>query len=565
MELALETIRVLRRFKNAVLEGPPGTGKSHVVDAVATGWQSETGRPLKGNGRGRYAITMHPNTTYEEFVEGLRYDDVSGMFVRRDGFLREVITDALDNPAADYLVLIDELNRANVPKVFGDLLLTMEASKRSIWNGEDWVGGMEVTLPYSSALFSVPSNVYLLGTMNTSDRSIAPLDSALRRRFGFVHVEPLAGDALRSRIAEVDGPEAADRVTRSIDQLSNLNEALRRCLGPDAMLGHSYLFGVNATEGAVSDANDPLAPVRAAAENSNVSGVFWLEARVLDGGSHNQLNLPDADEPSGRRGIVDSFFPMSSGGTVTSQRSPRGVHDKVEILFDGKRYQDNVVRYNEGGPNFKIYYQGRTEHDERFSSVASTQRLDHKVHVWIRLQSNTFELLLLERSEFVISALTAVSVGPTGWHERTAGTKGRSYGVIDLAELVATGIASRSVDDDAEWMVWRYAILPQLLDTATQVGATELIDKNTRYAWLEAANASDIADRWANFDEFLISFSLKIEEEGYGLTRGLTILDIPTAAAVDAVELDTLAQSIEFEAQAESEAAGDDGDGDSEE
>src|SRR5690606_22293877 len=153
-------------------------------------------------------------------------------------------------------------NRANVPKVFGDLLLTMESSKRATWDGTEWNGGMVVTLPYSGAPFSVPSNVYLLGTMNTSDRSIAPLDSALRRRFGFIRVEPLVGDSLRQRIVAADGPAAAARVERSIDQLTNLNEALRRCLGPNAMLGHSYLFGVSATEGAVAEANDPLAVIR---------------------------------------------------------------------------------------------------------------------------------------------------------------------------------------------------------------------------------------------------------------------------------------------------------------
>src|ERR1700678_1653315 len=101
MELALETIRVLRRFKNAVLEGPPGTGKSHVVAAAADAWQRETGRPLVGNGRGRYAITLHPNTTYEEFVEGLRYDDAKGWFVRKDGFMRKVINDSIKDPDSD--------------------------------------------------------------------------------------------------------------------------------------------------------------------------------------------------------------------------------------------------------------------------------------------------------------------------------------------------------------------------------------------------------------------------------------------------------------------------------
>lgn len=533
MDLALETIRVLRRFRNVVLEGPPGTGKSHVLSAVAEAWQQETGRPLGGNGRGRYAITLHPNTTYEEFVEGLRYDDSTASFVRRDGFLREVIKDALASPGTDYLVLIDELNRANVPKVFGDLLLTMETSKRSFWNGTAWSGGMEVTLPYSGSLFSVPSNVYLLGTMNTSDRSIAPLDSALRRRFGFVRVEPLAGDTLRAQIAKTDGKQAADRVARSIDQLTNLNEALRQCLGPNAMLGHSYLFNVDETEGTLADANDPLAAVRDAVKHRTVMGVFWLEARVLDGGSHNQLNLPDVDLPSGRKGIVNALFPMSSGGVVTNERSERGTHDKVEILFEGKRYLDNVVRFNSGGPNYKLYYQGRTADNERFSAIASTLRLDHKVHVWLRLNDNTFELKLLDRSEAVIAALRTVSVAPDGWHERTPGEKGRSYGVVDLSKLAASGSAGHSADEDAEWMIWRYGILPQLIDTATQVGATDLLTHETRDSWLEAAKVTDAADRWTKFDQFLAGLSLAIEEEGYGLTRGLTVVDIPVGAAAE--------------------------------
>ncbi|MFB9647409.1 McrB family protein [Curtobacterium pusillum] len=536
MDLALETIRVLRRFKNAVLEGPPGTGKSHVVDAVAAGWEAQTSRPLGGNGRGRYAITLHPSTTYEEFVEGLRYDETKSMFVRRDGFLREVISDAISNPGADYLVLIDELNRANVPKVFGDLLLTMEASKRSSWNGTKWAGGMEVTLPYSGKLFSVPDNVYLLGTMNTSDRSIAPIDSALRRRFGFVRVEPLAGEALRAKLIETDGAEAAERLARSIDQLTNLNEALRRSLGPSAMLGHSYVFGVDPTGGAVADANDPLAVVRETVSASAATGVFWVEARKLDGGSHNQLNLPDIEPGTGRKGIVDAFFPLSSGGSTTTQRSPRGTHDKVEILFAGKRYVDNVVRFNPAGPNYKIYYQGTTAIGEKFSTIGASLLLDHKVHVWLRRNDNTLELLLLDRSPAVLAALEGVSVAPDGWHEHTRNPNGRSYGVVDLASLAATGTTQRSADEDAEWMIWRYAILPQLLDTATQVGATELLTTRTRNAWLETANASDLADRWATFDAFLSSLSLTIEEEGHGLTRGLTVSEVPSSPAPDSTD-----------------------------
>jgi hypothetical protein len=289
--------------------------------------------------------------------------------------------------------------------------------------------------------------------------------------------------------------------------------------------------------------------------------VFWLEARVLDGGSHNQLNLPDVDTPSGRKGIVDAFFPMASRGKVTGARSPRGTHDRVDISFEGKHYLDNVVRYNSGGPNYKLYYLGRTAAEERFSTVASTLRLDHKVHVWLRLNDNTLELMLLDRSDAVLAALRAVSVTPTGWHERTSGDKGRSYGVIDLPKLAASGSPPHSADEDAEWMVWRYAILPQLIDTATQVGATELIAKETRNAWLEAANAGETADRWTKFDEFLASLSLAIAEEGYGLTRALTVVDIPAGAAAEYVTPETQDEPGEVEVEVEVE---DDGDADSE-
>lgn len=529
MDLALETVRVLRRFKNAVLEGPPGTGKSHVVAAVVEAWKNETGRKLAGDGRGRYAITLHPNTTYEEFVEGLRYDDEKASFVRKEGFLREIIKDAIDNPGFDYLVLIDELNRANVPKVFGDLLLTMESSKRATWNGTEWSGGTAVTLPYSGALFSVPSNVYLLGTMNSSDRSIAPLDSALRRRFGFIRVEPLVGESLRQRIIAADGQEAASRVERSIDQLTNLNEALRRCLGPNAMLGHSYLFGVSATEGSVADANDPLAMVREAASRPNIVGGLWLEVGKMWGFNHNQLDLPD--QTSSRRGLVSSFYPMSSENHRTTGRSGPGSQDSFDIAVGGARFVGNTIEYNKGGSNVRLKYQGRTELDQGILSAVADDGMEQHVHVWLRRDDDTFELLLLDRTPTIVSALQSVSTGDSGWHARTPGSGGRAYGEINLSALEAIRKVKPSGDEDAEWMIWRYGILPQLIDTATQVGATDLLAKATRSAWLEAANASDVADRWESFDRFLASLSLAITEEGYGLTRGLTVIDIPVGAA----------------------------------
>jgi hypothetical protein len=551
VDLALETIRVLQRFKNAVLEGPPGTGKSYVIEAIADKWQAETGRPLEGAGQGKFAVVLHPSTTYEDFVEGLRYDDAKQGFTRQDGFILNVIEEAKERPNADFLVLVDEINRANVPKVLGDLLLCMEASKRSTFDGTAWTGGMVVTLPYSGKKFTVPSNVYLLGTMNTSDRSIAPIDSALRRRFGFVRVEPLMGAKLHQAVAKAEGDAAAERVKSSVDEFTNLNEALRRCLGPNAMLGHSYLFRVGSVNDTNTERYDPLADVRAAAAQPNVRGVLWLEARTLDGGSHNQLCLPDVNATQGRRGIVDAFFPMALNGVVVAERAALEDRYELDIAFAGDKYIGNVIRYNSGGPNHKLYYLGKTVSGEKFTSLTTDRQLEQSVHVWLRLDDDTLDLMLLDRSEGTVAALRAVSA-EAGWHERTDGAQGRSYGVIDLGLLAdAADIEPPVCHKEAQSMIWRYAILPQLIETTTQAGAIELIDPTTRRAWLELADCLDTEDRWSRFDEFLGSLSLAVRTEGHGVTSGLAVLDIPIGAYREYLPPDTDGAGIKESEDAE--------------
>lgn len=537
MELARETIRVISRFKNVVLEGPPGTGKSYVVADIAEAWETQTKRPLRGNGRGEFAITMHPSTTYEEFIDGLRYDESKRGFVRKDGFLRRVVKAAEENPESDFLILLDELNRANVPKVFGDLLLTMEASKRTQWDAatKSWVGGMKVTLPYSGELFAMPSNIYLLGTMNSTDRSIAPLDAALRRRFGFIRVQPLAGDGLRAQLRHKEGDEALERASRSIDQLTSLNEALKACLGPDAMLGHSYLFGMSPTVGQLADPNDPLADLRRRAAEPDVVGGFWIESRKLDGGSFNQLGLPDEAPPRRVHGILNSFYPMSSEGHVTATQSPKGRRDAVDISFDGQTYLGNIVRWNEGGPNFKLYYSGATASGVKMTNVTRDHLFDFKIHVFLRRADHTLELVLLDRT--AIPAIQAVST----WNEESdVSATGRVYGQIDLGLLRAQPDSGPDPAADAELMVWRYAILPQLIDTLTQVGATELLDVDARVRWLAETGNDSLADRWALFDSFLRDdLGLEVREEGFGLTRGLAVTERPRilATTADGAEL----------------------------
>jgi AAA domain (dynein-related subfamily) len=240
-----EIVRVLLRFKNAILEGVPGTGKTYSLSQIASTWTDVTGRELGGDGQGAYAITMHPSTSYEDFVEGLRYDEALGRFDQRDGFILRIVEQAQTNPELDFLVLLDEINRANVPKVLGDLLMTLERTKRAHHDAtKGWIDGMGVTLPYSGDAFEMPDNIYVVGTMNTTDQSIAPLDSALRRRFAFIRLEPLGGD----RLLELTGHGSALTVD-SVAQLTALNErVLRPLLGSDAMMGHSYLIGAEDDE-----------------------------------------------------------------------------------------------------------------------------------------------------------------------------------------------------------------------------------------------------------------------------------------------------------------------------
>jgi 5-methylcytosine-specific restriction enzyme B len=170
-------------------------------------------------------LTFHPSYSYEDFVEGFRPQDTGSATLSlrlADGVFKRVCHAALAHPTKRFLVLIDEINRANVAKVFGELITLLEVDKR----------GMLVTLPQSKDIFCIPPNIYLLGTMNTADRSIKLLDSALRRRFAFVELMPNI-DVLRG--AKV-GTLALD------DFLEELNRRIAKTEGREKQIGHSFLL-----------------------------------------------------------------------------------------------------------------------------------------------------------------------------------------------------------------------------------------------------------------------------------------------------------------------------------
>ena len=238
-------LNLLTIHKNLVLEGVPGTGKTHSIELIEREWNALTGRELASP----KVLTMHPSTTYEDFISGIRPVIPEGdepPFQYVDGFFKKAVHEAIENPEMDFLIILDEFNRANIPKVLGDLLTTIEPSKRAKNIGGKWQPKISVTLMSSSGeeAFFVPNNIYLLCTMNSNDRSVAPLDSALRRRFVFHRIEPLQADRLTQLLVNQFSVHSEDTLDKIVKFWSHLNDWLRSNLGPDAMLGHSYLFSI---------------------------------------------------------------------------------------------------------------------------------------------------------------------------------------------------------------------------------------------------------------------------------------------------------------------------------
>lgn len=230
---------ILRRKGQILLYGPPGTGKTYLAVRAATelaarqrfgkthSMLTEPERAEIENPNGLVRkCTFHPGYGYEDFIEGLRPETVSGhlFFERRAGIFKQLCADAEKANDRHFFLVVDEINRGDVPRIFGELITLLERDKR----------GSVVTLP-SGSHFSVPPNVFIIGTMNTADRSISLLDVALRRRFGFIELMPDSSLLERRAVGELPlGP-----------WLDALNARLRRHLKRDArnlQIGHAYLL-----------------------------------------------------------------------------------------------------------------------------------------------------------------------------------------------------------------------------------------------------------------------------------------------------------------------------------
>ena len=264
---------------NTILYGPPGTGKTwHTVTrAVAIVENREVpevaqeDRPAvkhrfeEHRRAGRIEmVTFHQNTTYEDFVEGIRpvlaesRDRAAEPSPERKhageiqyemsrGVFRRIAERAEGNPDERYVLIIDEINRGNIARIFGELITLIEDSKRISQHDE-----ARVTLPGSKTDFGVPANLHVLGTMNTADRSIALLDTALRRRFVFEEMMP---DPSHSDIArDLDGIDCGK-------VLDAMNRRIAVLLDREHQIGHTYFLGVDSLPGLASTFRNRIMPL----------------------------------------------------------------------------------------------------------------------------------------------------------------------------------------------------------------------------------------------------------------------------------------------------------------
>ena len=229
----------LQTKQNIILQGPPGTGKTWLAKRLAYALIGH-----KDDARIR-PVQFHPNLAYEDFVRGWRPQG-DGKLELVDGPFLRLVTEAGDDLDGDYVMVIEEINRGNPASIFGEMLTLLETDKRSPADA--------LALAYPRQLderIHIPPNVYVIGTMNTADRSIAMIDLALRRRFAFFDLEPVFGDVWRDWVHEQNGIPA-DFLADVERRLTALNEqiAADRNLGKQFRIGHSH---VTPLPGAVID------------------------------------------------------------------------------------------------------------------------------------------------------------------------------------------------------------------------------------------------------------------------------------------------------------------------
>ncbi|WP_237223308.1 McrB family protein [Rothia nasimurium] len=320
---------------NTILEGVAGCGKTYYQKSLFD--SQDINGHFGFDPELSETVVFHPSTSYEDFVSGLR-PQKGGNFSGKAGIFVELCNRAAADQENNYLLFIDEINRANTAKVFGDLLMVIEEAKRTpkellskygravltrkeakelqstryedkdpehaavrLQTAVDEVPGISKLPEEPLEYLAVPNNLYIVGTMNSTDRSVGTIDLALRRRFTWHTMEPMMGEVLRGK----DKVKDRDDLDSLLSWYDEANEKLYTKVGPDARLGHSYFFQDDKT--AQQIAHDLLKQL------AEIAYIFHLEDLMTESPFNQTINGLRLEMPGdglGKRVIV-AFAPTS--------------------------------------------------------------------------------------------------------------------------------------------------------------------------------------------------------------------------------------------------------------